>query len=87
MRKINPKNVLLTDPAAVSKHMQYFMQTIYNLQKNLTPEKEHILAFLSAGEDLEVIQELENRKLSNREQNSLEGEITKKELKTNYSIT
>ena len=58
------------------------MQTMYNLQNNLTPEKEHILAFLSAGEDLEVLQELENRKLKDFELNSMEGEITRKELRT-----
>ena len=56
------------------------MQTIYNLQNNLTPEKEHILAFLSTGEDLEVLQELENRKLNDFERKSFEGEITRKEL-------
>ena len=50
--KINPKKILLTDPVAVRQHMQYFMQTIFTLQDDITPEKEHIFTFLSSGEDL-----------------------------------
>ena len=27
---VNPKKILLTDPAAVRRYMRYFMQEIYN---------------------------------------------------------
>ena len=79
--KVNPKKILLTDPKAVRKHMRYFMETIYKRQKGLTTEKEQILSFLGQDEDIEVLNELENRKLSNQEKQMLEGEISKKEMR------
>ena len=57
------------------------METIYKRQKGLTTEKEQILSFLGQDEDIEVLNELENRKLSNQEKQMLEGEISKKEMR------
>ena len=38
------------------------IQCKYNLQDGIATEKEHILAILSAGEDIAVLMELGNRK-------------------------
>ena len=42
--RVNPKKKLLTDPAAVRKYMQFFMQEIYRKQQGLTPE-EYVISF------------------------------------------
>ena len=42
--RVNPKKILLTDPAAMRKYMQFFMQDIYRKQTGLTPEEKHVIA-------------------------------------------
>ena len=37
--RVNPNKTLLTDPAAIRKYMQHFMQDIYRKQHGLTPEE------------------------------------------------
>ena len=53
--RVNPKKKLLTDPAAVRKYMQYFMQEIYKKQQGLTPEEEHVISFLRSDNDDAVL--------------------------------
>ena len=62
--------------------MRYFMQDIYNKQEGLTPEEEHVISFLGRDEDHRVLDELNRRKLSTDERETMEGAITKKELTT-----
>ena len=64
---VNPRIILLTDPAAVRRYMRYFMQVIYNKQEGLTPEEEHVISFLGRDEDHKVLEELNRRKLSTDE--------------------
>ena len=80
--RINPKKKLLTDPAAVRKYMQFFMQEIYRKQQGLTPEKEHVISFLGSDNDDAVLEELHRRGLKDEKRDLLEGPITKKELTT-----
>ena len=78
---INPKNILLTNPKDVRLRMRNFMQTIYEIQGDVTPEEEHVLSFLRGNGDDAVIEELARRKLTNEEMLSLEGPISKMEMK------
>ena len=79
---VNPRKILLTDSAAVRRYMRYFMQEIYNKQEGLTPEEEHVISFLGRNEIHRVLDELNRRKLSTDERETMEGAITKKELST-----
>ena len=79
---VNPRKILLTDPAAVRRYMRYFMQEIYNKQEGLTPEEEYVMSFLGRDEDHRVLDELNRRKLSTEERETMVGAITKKELST-----
>ena len=58
------------------------MQDIYTKQQGLTPEEEHVISFLGGDSDNKVLEELERRKLSMDEKESMEGPITKQELTT-----
>ena len=80
--RVNPKKILLTDPVAVRRYMRYFMQDIYNKQEGLTPEEEHVISFLGRDGDNKVLEELNRRRLSADERETMEGAITKKELST-----
>merc|ERR1711940_205788 len=80
--KINPRKILLTDPAAVRSYMRHYMQDIYTKQQGLTPEEEHVISFLGGDNDNKVLEELDRRKLNQEEKDSMEGPITKQELTT-----
>ena len=70
---------MTTDPAAVRKYMQLFMQEIYRKQNGLTPEEEHFISFLGSDNDA-VLEELHRRHLSDERRDALEGPITKDEV-------
>ena len=57
------------------------MQDIYLKQEGLLTDQNNLLAFLSSNDDNVVLDTLQQRKLSDIERESLEGEITKEELK------
>lgn len=57
------------------------MQGIYKKQEGVTPEMEHVISFLRGSNDQKVMEELEKRKLTEAEMLTLEGEITKPEMK------
>ena len=61
--------------------MRNFKQTIYEIQGDVTPEEEHVLSFLRGNGDDAVIEELARRMLTNEEMLSLEGPISKIEMK------
>ena len=58
------------------------MQDIYNKQEGLKPEEEHVISFLGRDGNNKVLDELNKRKLSADERETMEGAITKKELST-----
>ena len=78
---VNPKSLLLSDPKEVRKYLRHFMQDIYLKQEGLLTDQNNLLAFLSSNDDNVVLDTLQQRKLSDIERESLEGEITKEELK------
>ena len=78
---VNPKSLLLSDPKEVRKYLRHFMQDIYLKQEGLQTDQNNLLAFLSSNDDTVVLDTLQQRKLSYIERESLEGEITKEELK------
>ena len=57
------------------------MQTIYEEQGDVTPEEEQVLSFLRGNGDDAVMEELARRKLTHEEMMSLEGPISKMEIK------
>ena len=77
---INPKRLLMSDPKEIREYLRHFMQGIYNKQDGLNTSKEHLLAYLSEDSDDAVVNELNKRRLSNEERDSLEGPITKEEM-------
>ena len=85
--RVNPKKKLLTDPAAVRKYMQFFMQEIYSKQQGLSPEEEHVISFLGSGNDDKVLEELHRRRLNDEKRDMLEGPITKEERTKNSRST
>ena len=58
------------------------MQEIYNKQDGLTPEEENVISILGRDEGHKVLEELNRRKLSTDDRETMEGAITKKELCT-----
>ena len=62
--------------------MRFYMQEIYTKQQGLTPEEEQVISFLGSQNDHKVMEELDRRKLSSDERDSMEGPITKQELTT-----
>ena len=67
----------MSDPKEIRQYLRHFMQGIYNEKDGLNTSKEHLLAYLSEDPDCAVIEELNRRKLSDEERDSLEGIITK----------
>ena len=57
------------------------MQDIYLKQEGLATNQNDLLGFLSSNEDNAVLDTLQQRKLSEMEKESLEGEITREELR------
>ena len=78
---VNPKALLLSDPKEVRAYLRHFMQEIYLKQEGLLTDQNNLLAFLSSNEDNVVLDTLHQRKLSEIEKESLEGEITREELR------
>ena len=78
---INPKNILLTNPKDLRLRMRNFMQSIYDEKGGVTPEEKHVLSFLRGNGDDAIMEELTKRKLTQEEMLSLEGPITKLEMK------
>ena len=60
--------------------MRNHMQDIYKHQKNLTPEAEHMVRFMGANQDQNVLNALQSKKISNLQRTALEGKLTKQEL-------
>ena len=58
------------------------MQNIYLKQEGLNTGINDLRAFLGSNNDRRVLEVLDSRKLSNEERDSLEGEISRGELKT-----
>ena len=81
-RAANPRRKILTDPKEVREFMRKHMVEIYKRQENLTPEAEQVESFLRGLDDHAVLNELQSRKLSNKDRDELEGMITKAELST-----
>ena len=79
--EVNPKALLLSDPKEVRAYLRHFMQDIYLKQEGLATNQNDLLDFLSSNEDNAVIDALQHRKLSEMEKESLEGEITREELR------
>jgi hypothetical protein len=78
----NPRRKILTDPKEVRKFMKDHMQEIYKNQKDITPEKEHVLSFLSSNDDQNVLNALQRKKLSSQQRLAMEGKLTNLELET-----
>ena len=78
---INPKALLLSDPKEVRAYLRHFMQNIYLKQEGLLTDQDNLISFLSSNEDNAVLEELQQRKLTNSERDCLEGEITREELR------
>ena len=79
--EVNPKALLLSDPKEVRAYLRHFMQDIYLKQEGLATNQNDLLGFLSSNEDNAVLDALQHRKLSEMEKESLEGEITREELR------
>ena len=78
--KLNPKSLLMSDPKEIRQYLRHFMQGIYSKQDGLNTSPEHLLEYLSQDSDDAVLEELNRRKLSDEERDSLEGPITKEEM-------
>ena len=61
--------------------MRHFMQNIYLRQEGLKTGINDLRAFLGSGNDQRVLDALDSRRLTQEERDSLEGEISKAELK------
>ena len=57
------------------------MQKIYEKQEGVTPKRKQILFFLRGNNDERVLQELNKRKLTEEEMNSLEGPMEREEMR------
>ena len=79
---INPRSLLMSDPAEIRKYLGHYMQGIYRKQDGLNTSKEYLLEYLNRDSDDEVIKELNKRKLTDEERDSLEGPISKEEMYT-----
>ena len=79
---INPRSLLMSDPVEIRKYLGHYMQGIYLKQDGLNTSKEHLLEYLNGDSDDEVMDELNKRKLTEEERDSLEGPITKEEMHT-----
>ena len=77
----NVQNILLTNPKDVRLRMRNFMQSIYYVQGDVTPEEEHVISFLRGNGDSAVMKELRKRRLTQEEMLNLEGPISKLEMK------
>ena len=77
----NPKMLLLSNPKHVREYMRHFMQSIYLKQEGLKTGINDLRAFLGSGNDQRVLDALDSRRLTQEERDSLEGEISKAELK------
>ena len=78
---INPKMLLLSNPKHVREYMRHFMQNIYLKQEGLRTGINDLRAFLGNGNDQRVLDALDSRRLTQEERDSLEGEISRAELK------
>ena len=82
MREVtNPKMLLLSNPKHVREYMRHFMQNIYLKQEGLRTGINDLRAFLGNGNDQRVLDALDSRRLTQEERDSLEGEISRAELK------
>ena len=84
VRKHDPtsgKDIIIevTDPIKVRDEMKNFYQSIFNKQEVLEGS-EAITNFLTSQGDTEPLLELNRRKLSDAQRDSLEGQITLEEL-------
>ena len=77
----NPKMLLLSNPKHVREYMRHFMQNIYLKQDGLNTKINDLRAFLGNDNDQRVLDVLDSRTLTQEERDSLEGEISKAELK------
>ena len=77
----NPKMLLLSNPKQVREYMRHFMQNIYLKQEGLSTGINDLRAFLGSNNDQRVLDALDSRRLTQEERDSLEGEISKAELK------
>lgn len=78
----NPKMLLLSNPKHIREYLRHFMQNIYLKQEGLSTGINDLRAFLGSNNDRRVLEVLDSRKLTNEERDSLEGEISRAELKT-----
>ena len=74
---INAKNILLTNPKDVWLRMRNFMQTIYEIQGDVTQEVEHVLStnegMLSLEGPISKIEMKEQPQLQGRMSSQLDG--------------
>jgi hypothetical protein len=81
----NPRSKILINPKEVRKLLTDHMQEIYKHQKHITPEKEHVLSFLSSNNDHNVLNALQSKMLPSQQRLAMEGKLTKQELETQLS--